>query len=461
MRYQLGWIVALAVGCGDDGGATFKDGGDGGNPACMFVGACLGDGALGDGTGPCQGLECQQVNCPAMGMPPTTISGSVYAPNATLPLYNVIVYVPNAPLDPIKDGATCDKCGSTISGKPLVTTLTDATGHFDLKNVPVGSDIPLVMQVGKWRRKITVPNVAKCATTTLTDPQVTRLPKKQSEGDMPKIALTTGAADPLGCVLPKLGIDPSEFTATMGTGKVNTYLGNSSGPGYSTGADTTLWNSAATMQKYDIVVLSCEGGEYLQGEQGQHNTKPVASRAELQKYLDTGGRVFGSHYHYVWVQYGSPAFQSTAQWQGDGMGPGINPPFLIDTSFPKGKAFADWLKFVEPTLTYGQMPINEVRNDVGTVNLMTSTRWVYASTMPEATKYLSFNTPVGLMPDNQCGKMVFGDLHIGAGSTVNQQYPASCPTTLTPQEKALIFLFFDLSSCIQKDNAPIVPPGPT
>jgi len=116
---------------------------------------------------------------------------------------------------------------------------------------------------------------------------------------------------------------------------------------------------------------------------------------------------------------------------------------------------------VEPTITYGKMPIKQIKNDVGTVNNQTSTRWVYASTNPQSTKYLSFNTPVGLPPDNQCGKAVFGDLHIGAGSTVNQNYPASCPTTLTPQEKALIFLFFDLSSCIQKDDAPVKIPGPT
>jgi hypothetical protein len=180
----------------------------------------------------------------------------------------------------------------------------------------------------------------------------------------------------------------------------------------------------------------------------------------MQKYLDQGGRVFTSHYHYVWWQYGPAPFPTTATWKGDGMGSGIAAPYNIDTSFPKGKALADWLKFVEPTLTYGQLPINEVRNDVADVNMMTSTRWVSSSDNPASAKYLSFNTPVGQMPDNQCGKAVFGDLHIGAGNTVNAQFPTSCPANLTPQEKALIFLFFDLSSCIQKDDQPIVPPTP-
>src|SRR5437868_6035638 len=86
-----------------------------------------GDGSTGDGSGfdlgapfddvtglevkgPCKGLQCQQVNCGA-GVT-TTISGTVYAPNGTMPLYNVIVYVPNAELSPFPKGSTCDKCGA-------------------------------------------------------------------------------------------------------------------------------------------------------------------------------------------------------------------------------------------------------------------------------------------------------------------------------------------------------------
>jgi hypothetical protein len=45
------------------------------------------DGNTHGGPDSCVGLQCQVVNCQAMGMPPTTIKGTVFAPNGTLPLF--------------------------------------------------------------------------------------------------------------------------------------------------------------------------------------------------------------------------------------------------------------------------------------------------------------------------------------------------------------------------------------
>jgi hypothetical protein len=54
----------------------------------------------------CTGLECLQVGCTLGGT--TSVTGTVYDPAGKNPLYNVVVYVPNAPLSAITTGPTCD-----------------------------------------------------------------------------------------------------------------------------------------------------------------------------------------------------------------------------------------------------------------------------------------------------------------------------------------------------------------
>ena len=171
-------LVAL-IACGSSGNSDFGSSGAPDpnlqNGEVPGFGSSSGGGSSSSGGTPCVGLRCKQVACPGGGS--TTLSGHVYDPSGTVPLYNAVVYVPNDKVEPFKDGVSCDKCGAGVSGKPITTALTNAKGEFVLKDVPVGVEIPLVVQIGRWRRQVKIPAVTTACTDTKLVADETRMPR--------------------------------------------------------------------------------------------------------------------------------------------------------------------------------------------------------------------------------------------------------------------------------------------
>ena len=87
-----------------------------------------------------------------------------------------------------------------------------------------------------------------------------------------------------------------------------------------------LWATKSALEYYDIVILACEGGEANQ-------TKPTAAKQAMHDWLNEGGKVFATHFHYTWFK-NSPAadFQNVATWLGSSAGTGA--PRVPQTTRP-------------------------------------------------------------------------------------------------------------------------------
>ncbi|AKV04092.1 Tryptophan synthase alpha chain [Labilithrix luteola] len=420
------------------------------------------------GDAPCVGLECKREKCDDGST--TTLTGKVYDPAGVNALYNVLVYIPGGTngddeLPAIPEGVSCETCAS-VAVNPLVSALTDTQGAFTLENVPVDKDVPVVIQIGKWRRRLTIDIPKKCEENKVPKGDF-RLPRNGSEGDMPHIAVTAGGCDALECLLRGIGVDDEEFVPGHSTdGHVHVFNGQGGNfPGApKAGGDTAnplggeLWNDSAQLAKYDMVMLSCECGENNGNKGGETGHELTGARQAMWDYANMGGRIFATHFHSTWFK-NSPQvdFQMVANW--NTVASSSNSTYDVvesmadGSAFPKGAALADWLVGVKASKTRGKITLEDVTSSLSSVNAPAQ-GWIRQG--ENNVKYFSFNTPTNAPVEEQCGRAVYSDLHLMGISAGGQEFPTGCPASggLSAQQKALEFMFFDLSGCVQDDKTP-------
>lgn len=357
--------------------------------------------------------ECSKVPSCSTGKT-TSLKGKVYDPAGNNPLYRVLVYIANDPSDPalksFPKGLTCDVCGASAAGSPLVSTpgssdppagtYTGVDGSFELDNVPVDKNVTLVIQLGRWRRLFKVDIDKACDENDVPDGTL-RMPSTQADGNIPLMAMVTGDADSLECVLRKMGIDGSEFTdpgstATdvgTGAGRIQFYLGDGDGGGDSgqkidgaTPDQSALFQTGANgdpvLDEYDMAILACQGKAYPETD---------ANQSALRDYAASGGRVFATHYSYTWLYQNdadSKAASGTAdnwsevaQWHDDGNDTPDTATGIIDkVSNPKGDAFQGWLEAVNASAKgSGTVDVVVVRHDTDSISSVTgqTQQWLY------------------------------------------------------------------------------------
>ena len=425
-------------------------------------------------TGAGAAVVSPEIACPGGGS--TSISGTVVAPTAARfgradPLYNALVYIPTTAVAPFSAGVSCDRCGA-VSGAPRATALTGPDGRFTLTGISAGHNVPLVVQIGRWRRQVVIPEIAACTDTALPA-ELTRLPRNQTEGDIPAIAIATGRWDPFDCTLRKIGIDESEFTLPGRAGRVNMWAYNGHHLGVATPAGDQLVGSPQTLGQYDIVLLPCDSSA----------PKDPSFQKNLADYANQGGRIFLTDWSYSWLRDGTRGtFEQTVVWKsGTRFLQGKDFVGRVDQEFPKGMSFSQWLTLVGATgAVSGQIPIHDPFEGASIIESVVppTQSWIYtdgttAGAVPSIQNF-TFNTPVGVADDQQCGRVVFSQFHVasdsiddtnlgpgpaGPGRLLAPTFPSQCNNNpMTPQEKALEFMLFDASSCIQSDRGPPVIP---
>lgn len=358
-----------------------------------------------------------------------TLTGTVFAPEGTVPISNALLYLARAMPQPLPAGVYCDKCVQLDAGTPYTYSKFDGT--FSL---PIYSEGPLFLVVQKGNFRRVRPVTVKAGNAAVPN-EWTTFPgaSDPAHGDeIPRIAIAYGGFDKIELSLHKLGLKSFDRY-----GK-DLFL-DPEGLPPSVGMPFDLVNSAEKLSQYHIVLLPCSltgkdcGGGPSDGQ-----------KENLRNYVGAGGKLYVTDYSYEYVNQTWPGFITWKDADGQELTPksAWGAACLSGDYAKKGTAndsgLASWLGAIGEkdfdllgnwTMVSKVSPMPGTDPDGKPVTI-TPKVWMTSNGVGPAT--VSF--------ENQCGRVLFSTYHAEGGAT----------DALLAQEKALLYILLEVGVCVGK-----------
>lgn len=423
-------IVALmalfsSVACGDsfdssDGAGTPRDGaGDAARDAVLDGGPVLDGG---------------NVDSPR----PVTLTGTVLAPEGTIPIFGALIYAVTQEPAPIPNKVYCDKCVELPQGTPNTRSTHD--GSFKLDLTP--GTWKLVTQKGAFRRvrEIVVPPAGLAV-----DVKLTTLPSKTdvSLGDtIPKMAVIQGAWDAIESSLAKLGLGKVDQNGTLVAGsEAFTLFRCTLTQLFPPVVDCKpnppdeMLRDYAKLSQYQILFMPCDS-EGIDAALSD----PVV-KGNLIRWVREGGRLYATDYQYDVIRTLLPDYIS---WQGQSntFGSAELDSAYTASAIVNDKDMKSWLA----AQGVGNFDLQEAWTIIDGVHKVSTPSYDGKMYDVTPTVWVSANVPnVGVRPATVsfpygCGRMLF--------STYHTEGSKSQGNTLLPQEKALLYVTLEVSVCL-------------
>lgn len=341
------------------------------------------------------------------------LSGTVYAPNGSLPLSNALVYLSADAPAAIPEGAYCDQCVKLQEGTFAVSA---PDGKFEIATELPKGKVYVVVQKGQFRRVRTL-TIDKAGAVDL-DKDLTTLPGKANTAkgdDVPKMVILKDDADfdVIDDSLSKLGI--TQFDVKQ---------------------DRSLLLDEAGLAKYHVVFIPC-------GSSDDSTSTSAQAQANVQKFVASGGKLYVTDWSYEFVRQPFPGFLS---WEGETstLGSAATGDEWGAPATAVDQGLSDWLaatgdatfKVEGNWTTIKDVITQKGKNPKGEEVDVAPKVWV-------AAQKGATSRPTTVSFENECGRVLFSTYH-----TENASLGGGGSSGLTAQEKSLLYVLLEVGVCV-------------